>query len=82
MPSVDFVSTTTLTEQQIADADQLERSFEHLSRDAKAILALRHYQITDRETIVRVDDTAEGLKSLSKDMGINLESRGVAMNIL
>ena len=76
-----FVSILTLTEQQIADADQLEPSFEHLLRDAKVdngtILALRHCEISDRETFVGLDDSAEGLKSLAKDMGIDLESGGM-----
>ena len=81
MASQDFVSTIVLTEQQIAAADQLEPSFEHLLRDSKVdnstILALRHCQITDRDTFVGLDDSAEGLKALAKDMGIDLESGGM-----
>ena len=76
-----FVSILTLTEQQIADADQLEPSFEHLLRDAKVdsglFLALRHCEISDRETFEGLDDSAEGPKSLAKDMGIDLESGGM-----
>ena len=81
MASQDFVSTIVLTEQQIAAADQLEPSFEHLLRDSKVdnstILALRHCQITDRDTFVGLDDSTEGLKALAKDMGIDLESGGM-----
>ena len=60
MVSQDYVSSVTLTE-QIAEAGQLEPSFEHLSRDTKVdngtILALRHCQITDRVTFVGLEDT-------------------------
>ena len=70
--SQDFVSKTTLTEQQIGDELQLEPSSEHLLRDANVdngtILALCRCQITDRETFVGLDDTVEGLKSLAKDI--------------
>ena len=70
-------ASSTLTEQQIADADQLEPSFEYLLRDATVdngtILALHHCEISDRETFVGLDDSAEGLKSLAKDMGIRIK---------
>ena len=45
--------------------------------DNATILALRHCQIADRETFVGLDDTAEGLKSLAMDMGINLDAGGM-----
>ena len=80
MASQDFVSKTTLTEQQIVDAVQVEPSFEHLLLNAKvdngAILTPRHCQISDRETLVGLDGMAEGLKFLAKDMGIGLEAGG------
>ena len=81
MASQDFASLVTLTDQQLADAIQLEPSFEHLLRDAKVdnatILALRHCQMSDGDTFVGLDDSADGLKSLAKDMGIDLENGGM-----
>ena len=72
----DFVSRVTLTDAQREVLPTLEPSFEHLLDDAKVdpatILALRHCQITDRETVAALDDTVDGLKTVALDMGIDL----------
>ena len=72
----DFVSRVTLTDAQREVLPTLEPSFEHLLHDAKVdpatILALRHCQITDRETFAALDDTVDGLKTVALDMGIDL----------
>ena len=75
----DFVSRVTLTDAQREVLPTLEPSFEHLLHDAKVdpatILALRHCQITDRETFAALDDTVDGLKTVALDMGIDLLGR-------
>ena len=81
MASQDFVSLIMFIDQQMADAIQLQPSLERLLRDAKVdnatILALLHCQINDRDTFVRLDDSADGLKSLAKDVDIDLENGGM-----
>ena len=53
--------------------------FEHLLHDAKVdpatILALRHCQITDRETFAALDDTVVGLKTVALDIWIDLTKK-------
>ena len=70
----DFVGRVTLTDAQREVLPTLEPSFEHLLHDAKVdpatILALRHCQITDRETFAALDDTVDGLKTVALDMGL------------
>ena len=77
----DFVSRVTLTDAQREALSTLEPSFEHLLHDAKVdpatILALRHCQITDRETFAALDDTVDGLKTVALDMEIDLAGGGM-----
>ena len=77
----DFVSRVTLTDSQREELPSLEPSFEHLLHDAKVdpatIQALRHCQITDRETFAALDDTVDGLKTVALDMGIDLTGGGM-----
>ena len=81
MAEQNFVSMVTLTDAQREKIVSLELSFEHLLHDAKVDpatnLALRHCQITDRETFAALEDTVDGLKTLALDMGIDLAGGGM-----
>ena len=77
----EFVSRVALADAQREVLPTLEPSFEHLLHDAKVdpatILALRHCQITDRETFAALDDTVDGLKTVALDMGFDLSGGGM-----
>ena len=81
MSMLDFLSRVTLTDAQCEVLPTLEPSFEHLLHDAKVdpatILALRHCQITDRQTFAALDDTVDGLKTVALDMGIDISGGGM-----
>ena len=46
--------------------------------EASTILALRHCRINDRETFTGLADSAEELRGISDDVGINLKEGGDA----
>ena len=77
-----FRSTLTFTDEQKGSAPDLEPAFEILLRtinvDESLITALKLNMITDRETFVGLDDTEAGFKNIAPDLGINLESGGLA----
>ena len=81
MTEQNFVRKVTLTDAQREKVDSLEPSLEHLLHEAEidpsTIWALRHCQITDRETFAALEDTVDGLKTLALDMGIDLAEGGM-----
>ena len=76
-----FESLVKLTDEQTNGLPSLEPAFEHLLRDTgleeSTIQAIRHCEIKDRETFSNLADTAEELKTLAADMGMDVKDGGM-----
>ena len=81
MAAQKFESLVKLTEEQVGSLPSLEPAFEHLLRDTgleeSTIQAIRHCEIKDRETFSNLADTAEELKTLAADMGMDVKDGGM-----
>ena len=76
-----FCTTISIPAAQLADAPQLEPSFEHLLRNSSVhetvIETLRVNAIADRDTFVNMFDSEAALKEGASDLGFDLTTGGL-----